>query len=299
MNMFKKTTQFMAKTVALSALFLTTAVAGSHLFVTDAGAVRLQTEANVTAPTPVTIVETTPDPGEVNSWSDILARDQMAFFNSYMKNPDSSNPLLAYVNTGSSVLNIRSGPGTDYSVLDRASTGSLLNVSSHCNGWYKVTHNGGDAYISADYVILLTQSEYDTYRNPGSAVDPSENPLGSEIAEYAKNFLGCPYVYGGNGPDVFDCSGFVKYVYNQFGYNLNRVASDQLQNGVPVEMNALQPGDLVFFRSPGTVQAASHVGLYLGDDQFIHASTNKYMVQINTLSTGYYSTIYIGARHII
>lgn len=299
MKIFTKATRLLGKTVALSALLLTTAVAGSQFFVADAGALRLQPEANVTAPAPVILVETAPNPGEVHSWNDILTRDQQAFYSSYMQHPDSNNPLLAYVNTGSSVLNLRSGPSTDYSILDRASTGALLNVSSGSNGWYKVARSGGDAYVSADYVVLLTQEEYNTYRNPGSTVDPSENPLGREIADHAKNFLGCPYVYGGNGPDVFDCSGLVKYVYNQFGYNLNRVASDQLQNGVPVEMSALQPGDLVFFRSPGTVQAASHVGLYIGDDQFIHASTNKYMVQIDKLSTGYYSTIYIAARHII
>ena len=126
----------------------------------------------------------------------------------------------------------------------------------------------------------------------------SNSSMGSQIVSYAKQFLGVPYVYGGNGPSSFDCSGFTSYVYRHFGYTLNRTASTQLSNGVAVSKSELQPGDLVFFRY-NTSYPASHVGIYIGNGQFIHASTNKYKVQIDQLMTGHYASVYVAARRIL
>ena len=123
-------------------------------------------------------------------------------------------------------------------------------------------------------------------------------PVTEQLVEYAKQFLGVPYVWGGNGPKSFDCSGFTKYVYAHFGYGLNRTASAQMSNGVKVSLEELQPGDLVFFNNGRVRTSASHVGMYIGDGQFIHASTNHYNVEISNLS-GYYLNIYIGARRIV
>ena len=105
------------------------------------------------------------------------------------------------------------------------------------------------------------------------------------------------YVYGGNGPNSFDCSGYTSYVYRHFGYTLNRTASGQLSNGTSVSKSELQPGDLVFFRY-NTSKAASHVGIYIGGGQFIHASTNTYTVKIDNLTSGHYANVYVGARRI-
>ena len=117
------------------------------------------------------------------------------------------------------------------------------------------------------------------------------------MATYAQQFLGVPYVYGGNGPNSFDCSGFTSYVYRHFGYTINRTASTQLSNGYAVSKSELLPGDLVFFRY-NTSYPASHVGIYIGGGQFIHASTNNYKVRIDTLLSGHYSNVYLTARRI-
>ena len=124
------------------------------------------------------------------------------------------------------------------------------------------------------------------------------NSLGMQLVTYAQQFLGCPYVWGGNGPTSFDCSGFTKYVYAHFGYTLNRTASDQLYNGTKVARGEWQPGDLIFFDNGKVSTPVSHVGIYVGDGQFIHASTNSYTVQFNSLYSAHYSNTYECARRI-
>ena len=129
--------------------------------------------------------------------------------------------------------------------------------------------------------------------NPGNATTDA-------IIEYSKQFLGTPYVYGANGPDSFDCSGFTKYVFAHFGYSLNRSASGQLDNGKEVALSEIQPGDLVFFIYDGATTRASHVGIYIGNDQFIHASTgSKQAVVISQLLGGSYQLNIVGVRRIV
>lgn len=117
-----------------------------------------------------------------------------------------------------------------------------------------------------------------------------------ELIELAKSLLGSPYRWAGNGPDKFDCSGFIAYVFSQHGYDLPRMARTQFEVGQDVEIDELQPGDLVFFQTyrPG----ASHVGIYLGDDEFIHASSGSGGVVITPLTKRYYANRYLGAKRI-
>ena len=154
-------------------------------------------------------------------------------------------------------------------------------------GWYKVTYAGNTGYVSSDYITITTE--------PTTA---SSSALGEQVVALAKQYLGTPYVLGGNGPSSFDCSGFTKYIYAQFGYTLNRTATDQLQNGVSVSRSELQPGDLVFFKY-NTSKPVSHVGIYIGGGEFIHASTNRYMVQIDQMNSGHYANVFVYARRIL
>ncbi len=119
----------------------------------------------------------------------------------------------------------------------------------------------------------------------------------SDLCAFARSFEGYPYVYGGNGPNSFDCSGFVLYVYKHFGYSFSRGAQEQYEDGVKVTKDELLPGDLVFFSGNGYY--ITHVGLYLGEGQFIHASNPTRGVVIDTLWSGYYSTHYWGGCRII
>lgn len=119
----------------------------------------------------------------------------------------------------------------------------------------------------------------------------SGKTTGEDIVNYAKTFLGCKYVWGATGPNTFDCSGLTYYVYKHFGYVLHRVSKDQRTDGVAVKKSDLQPGDLVHF--------TGHVGIYVGDNNFIHAPKTGDVVKITSLSDSYYVEHYWGARRIL
>lgn len=302
MNTGKRTVRLPLGVALLCAVLLTMAIASGNQFgVVKADALRLRAEPNLTSPILALVTEETNNAGlsvEATGWDAILVRNQQDFMSSYNQQLEknelnaSDNPLLAYVNTSGSVLNLRSGAGTAYSIVDQVPNGTVLPVLSSADGWHKVEYKDASAYICGEYALLMTLKEYDAYK-------VKSDTLGSQVVASAKNYLGCKYVYGGNGPSTFDCSGFVKYIYAQFGYPLNRTATDQLENGISVEKSALLPGDLVFFRSSGTVKPVSHVGMYVGEGSFIHASTNQYQVRIDNLDSGYYSSIFVGARRVV
>ncbi|KLU63722.1 gamma-DL-glutamyl hydrolase precursor [Desulfosporosinus acididurans] len=94
------------------------------------------------------------------------------------------------------------------------------------------------------------------------------------IIATAEKYIGAPYLWGGESPTGFDCSGFVQYVFAQDGISLPRVSSDQATVGTPVNFNALEPGDLIFF-SMNNDGKVDHVGIYIGNDQFINASSSE------------------------
>lgn len=190
-----------------------------------------------------------------------------------------------YGKVTASSLNVRSEPNTDSAKVGSLKSGKIVQILGQTqSGWYQI-ENG---YISAEYVVLV------------DAAEAQKSSKGQEIADYALQFVGYPYVYGGSSPSGFDCSGFTSYVYRQFGYSLNRSAASQLSNGTPVSMSELQPGDLVLFKKSGTgSKAASHVGIYISNNQFVHASTSTVGVIVSSLSEAYYTTGFVGGRRIV
>ncbi|OGO76707.1 MAG: hypothetical protein A2Y23_10880 [Clostridiales bacterium GWB2_37_7] len=122
----------------------------------------------------------------------------------------------------------------------------------------------------------------------------SEHEAGSKIAAYAKKFLGVPYKWGSSSGKSFDCSGYVMYVFKNFGISLGHGADDQFSAGSKVAKADLQPGDAVFFTT--YTKGASHVGIYVGDNKFIHASSSGGGVIITALDSSYYKSRYLGAR---
>ena len=182
-------------------------------------------------------------------------------------------------------LNIRSGPGTEYGAVGSLSTGAIVEIEELVGGyggWYKIEQG----YVSSDYVAQVDASV------------AASSGKGSQIAQYALQYVGCPYVYGGSSPSGFDCSGFTTYVMKHFGYSINRTASSQMDNGTSVSKSQLQPGDLVFFNSGNSSKRATHVGIYTGNGQFVHASTSTTGVIISDLNSSYYSSTYVGARRL-
>ena len=197
--------------------------------------------------------------------------------------PNEAPAAPAYARVTTSSLNVRSGPGTDYDKVGQFREGRVVKVLGQQDGWYE-TEKG---FISAEYTSPATEEEF-------AAV-----PLTQEIVDYALSFVGYPYVYGGSSPKGFDCSGFTKYVYGHFGYTLNRSAASQLDNGTPVSMDALEPGDLVLFRKGNSHKRATHAGLYIGNGQFVHASTARVGVIVSSLDEAYYTSGFVGGRRIV
>ena len=179
-------------------------------------------------------------------------------------------------------LNIRSGPSTSDAVVGSLSTGSVVELQETLDGWYQID----EGYISSDYVAQVDASV------------AASSGTGSQIAQYALQYVGSPYVYGGSSPSGFDCSGFTTYVMKHFGYSVNRTASGQMDNGTAVDRSQLQPGDSVFFNSGNSSKRATHVGIYTGNGQFVHASTSTTGVIVSDLNSSYYSRTYVGARRL-
>lgn len=189
------------------------------------------------------------------------------------------------------VVNIRHAPTTESSVLGKTYINSSVVLTGKVGEWYSLEYNGDIAYIHSDYVScdsseLLPAKELET---------PKASNLGQEIVGYAKQFVGTPYVYGGtNLTKGVDCSGFTSSVMKNFGINLSRRSSDQFYDGTTVNQSELVSGDLVFFNTSGS--GISHVGIYIGDGDFIHSSTVRSGgVKISNLNEKYYENTYVGA----
>lgn len=192
------------------------------------------------------------------------------------------------------VLNLRSGPSTQNTRLAAIPGGTVLTVEGSENGWYKVTYNGKTGYVSASYVVSVSQT---AAAATGTVTVSHDASFGSSVVALAKQYIGCPYSYGASGPRSFDCSGFTSFIYKQMGVSLPRGATGQYRAGTAVSREDLQPGDLVFIAEPGYTAGypVSHVGIYVGNGQFIHAAYRT-GITIDNLFTGYYSSYYAGAR---
>ena len=194
-------------------------------------------------------------------------------------------------------VRLRSDANTSSSILATLSKGTAVTVLTQSGSWYAVSYNGTNSYVSQQYVTLGTSLPAEDTGSSSTDNTTSSVPSGSSAVSIAYQYLGVPYVYGGASPSGFDCSGFTMYVYNQLGISLPHGATPQLKYGTYVSRSELQPGDLVFF-SDGSYPA-SHVGIYVGDDQFIHASSsssNGYCVCVSSLNTNYYSRNFVGGR---
>lgn len=189
-----------------------------------------------------------------------------------------------------SSLNLRSAPGTDADKLASLPHGTVVKLTGMKDGWFKAEYDGQEGYVSAAYILAVSG---DSAQTSAAASD-----LASQLIAYAKAYLGTPYVYGSSGPKSFDCSGFTKYVFGHFGYSLNRSAADQLSNGTAVSLDNIQVGDLICWKKYGSSKAATHVGIYIGNNQYIHASTSG-SVCINDMSYGSNVRGIVGVRRIL
>lgn len=221
----------------------------------------------------------------ITGWYKVAYAGKTGFVSADYLTIDEDNIFETYGRVSGDAVNVRTAASTDSDTLGTVSGGSILTVNGLLNGWYDVTcESGTRGYIRSDFVDLTSSAS-------------STN--GSSVVALAQQYLGTRYVYGGAAPGAFDCSGYTMYIMKQFGYNLPHTATGQWQSGYGTKVSyaEMMPGDLVFFCDPSRSlgKACSHAGIYVGNGQFIHASSSKNGVIYSDLTSGYYHNYFVGA----
>lgn len=217
---------------------------------------------------------------------------------------------------GTEILNVREKPDNNAEVITQFTANTVVTIEEVVDStWTKVSYKKTVGYVASKYlskekIEISTRSEEETRTQtaekeskpeetePTTQTSSSSSAKGSEVVEYAKQFLGCKYVSGGMSPSGFDCSGFTSYVYKHFGISLNRTSKDQIKNGVAVEKANLQLGDILIFNDSAN-SSIGHVGIYIGGNAFIHAANPSKGVITTSLSDSYYKARYVAARRVL
>jgi cell wall-associated NlpC family hydrolase len=172
--------------------------------------------------------------------------------------------------------------------------GDTVGVVDFIGGKYTLVDSSGLKYSVDKSAVALYKTTEQVTR---SAERASSDKL-TALIKGAYSLMGKPYVYGSAGPNSFDCSGFTYYLYKtQLGITLPRSSYLQPGSGIRIEKSELRPGDLVFFGAAGS--RISHVGLYIGDGNMIHASSGKGVIRIDTINSGWYYSRYKSAARVI
>ena len=276
--------------------------------------------------TKVTVIDSRGD------WYHVVYNDAYGWMHSDWL--DVSEKSIATGIVTGTVVNVRSRPTTSSEVIAKYRKNTKVEIFEKSGNWYRVSI-GEDRYgwMSADWVKetvsrgsqadrTVADNKDGNADKAGDAQQTGDVPTGTEepadgdaaqsedkvdrqaLVEYAKKFLGVKYEWGEESPKTgFDCSGFVWYVYDKFGISITRQSSSQAQGGRKISKSELKPGDLVFFDTNdknGKLNDISHVGIYIGDGKFIHASTYEHKkIVIESLSSSYYSKRYMCARDYI
>lgn len=213
-----------------------------------------------------------------------------------------------------SSVNVRASASTSANVVTTLTRNTEVTIEGQENGWTRITTSTGvSGYVSSEYISdeqvqLTNRSDSERTQKivdlPNTIADVTELEdtsavvsKGEEVVDYAKTLLGKAYVYGGVGPNSFDCSGFTQYIYSKFGVNLLHSAAAQSIIGTTVSKANLQLGDMVFFSQGGS--SIGHVGIFVGNNSFIHAANPQKGVVITSLSDGYYTKNYKTAKRVL
>ena len=255
---------------------------------------------------------------KTGDWYQVNYNLQLGYMHQdYLEVTTCENAELGIGVVSGSGVNLRNGPSTSHTVAAVADAGSKCYIIGLNNGWFKVIYKETICYIRSDF-LTLTELPYENkasantpkYFRHGVSIGPGPSAsragssasavpgvTGSQILTEARKYLGCPYVAGGASPSGFDCSGFVYYVLKQVGLSPYRTPASQFTQGIAVEKADLQAGDIVFFSS-NSGRSLTHVGVYAGNGQFIHAPNSRSTVSYSDLTSGYWANTYYGARRI-
>lgn len=268
-----------------------------------------ENESDITATLEITVVSQEENKPETEA--EIEAEDNQNVVTSENSNQETYNFFSGKaIVVASDYVNIRKGAGTDNEIIATILPDGIIKVKEIGSEWTCIVSAGLEGYIKNDYLLfgneaadyamanlddinatynaimakpvqqVASNSNNGQTNNNSSSQASAETPaasgsgVGTDIANFALQYVGCPYVYGGTSlTNGADCSGFVMTVYKNFGYSLPRTADDQSLVGVEVSRENIQPGDLIFYDyGTGVVQ---HVAIYTGNGQMVHAANTR------------------------
>lgn len=231
---------------------------------------------------------------------------------------------IGYVNVENA--NVREGASVDTEHIITIKLNQEVKILGEKNGWYQIEVKGVTGYINKKLISntkvepttsrgmtelrTSTNEQIEENKEKDKITNNEENEIkeesvqekttkGEEIVAYAKKFLGGKYVSGGNNPKTgVDCSGFTKYVFEKFGYTLSRTTAGQAKNGKEVNRSEMQEGDIIIFLNDSKSKIG-HVGIYIGDDKFIHSANASRGIVIDSVYNSYYDPRFVCARRII
>lgn len=309
----KKSTMRLVKPVALI-LFVTVFLAVPVLAANTGGATVNASALNLRsgAGTGSAIITSAPRGDSVvvqedagNGWYKVLYKGREGYMSGeYLELCAEMDANLGTGTIKGSSVRMRAEPSFEGATLGYYNTGTAMEVVGLSGVWYKVSYKGVAGYVHSDYMTLSAAVPGNPAQGAGTGGTGAgtgagaSSTEGQRIVDTAKQYLGVPYVWAGTSPAGFDCSGFVHYVYKECGYTINRTAANIYLNGTAVDKNDLVPGDVICFTTSSS-SYIGHVGIYIGDGQFIHASSGSGKVIITDLSLQYYITHYYGARRIV
>ena len=247
------------------------------------------------------------------AWYAVVYNGSAGFMSAEWLTVDASGDGLSetgFINEAS--VNLRALPSIDSDRIRSLTRNTTVQITGVRDGWYAVVHNGDEGFVRADLITLgsppaassvsaSSLSSGTTHAAALSSLDSAGvTDLRRQLVEETFKYIGTPYRYGQTGPGSFDCSGFTVYIFNKFGYRINRSSADQYRNtGVSVSKGDLLPGDLVYFRTT-SANAVTHVGIFIGNGQFIHSSSGRARsVVIDNINTGFYNDRYVGAKRVL
>lgn len=254
----------------------------------------------------------------LNNWSNIEIDGITGWvLNKYIENFDeiknsatveaNTTPVeikTGYVNVSSA--NVRSEATTESEVVKTLVLNNEVKILEDLGDWYKIENGEGYAYIYASLVSdektqITSRSSTNRINTPVSSEKSAAliaSASGNSVAEFAKQYIGYNYVYGGSGPTSFDCSGFTMYVFKQFGINLPHNAVTQSNYGAYVSKDNLVPGDLVIFNNYANT-SIGHAAIYIGNGRIVHAANSSRGVTTDTILSGYYDIRFVEGRRLL
>jgi cell wall-associated NlpC family hydrolase len=235
-----------------------------------------------------------------NGWYKISFNNKTGWVNDdYLKLTSISGKINA------NGVNFRKSPSTKGKLIKSLNKNTSITILDSSNGWNRVKAGSQIGYVASRFVNSNTSARNTTSSKTSRSNDninlsQSESSFSSRVISYAKKFVGVRYVYGGASPNTgFDCTGFIEYVYKNFGVKLSRTAESMYLDGTKVSKYNLKAGDLLFFDASSRKESGvvDHAGIYLGGDTFIHASSSNGEVRLQKLSQ--YGGTFLGAKRVI